>query len=56
MRPVETLDADRATVLVFLDQDVKNVAVPDGRVDATRFLITLDRVDDRWLLQGADAK
>ncbi|AKE88292.1 MULTISPECIES: hypothetical protein [Rhodococcus] len=53
---VETLDADRATVLVFLDQDVKNVAVPDGRVDATRFLITLARVDDRWLLQGADAK
>jgi len=29
--------------------------VPDGRTDATRFLITLKRVDDRWLLDGADA-
>ncbi|MEZ5151634.1 hypothetical protein ACFWDA_17960 [Rhodococcus zopfii] len=53
---VETVDGDRATVLVFLDQDVKNVAVPDGRTDATRFLITLVRDGDRWLLDGADAK
>ena len=53
---VETVDGDRATVLVFLDQDVKNVAVPEGRTDATRFLITLEREGDRWLLDGADAK
>lgn len=53
---VETVDGERATVLVFLDQDVKNVAVPDGRTDATRFLITLERDGDRWLLDGADAK
>jgi Mce-associated membrane protein len=53
---VESVDGDRATVLVFLDQDVKNVAVPDGRTDATRFLITLVRDGDRWLLDGADAK
>lgn len=53
---VETVDGERATVLVFLDQDVKNVAVPDGRTDATRFLITLERDGDRWLLAGADAK
>ena len=52
---LERLDGEIATVLVFLDQDVTNVVVPDGRTDATRFLITLKRVDDRWLLDGADA-
>lgn len=53
---LETLDGETATVLVFLDQDVKNVVVPEGRTDATRFLITLKRIDDRWMLDGADAK
>ncbi|MEE2030814.1 hypothetical protein [Rhodococcus chondri] len=53
---LESLDGDVATVLVFLDQDVKNVVVPEGRTDATRFLITLKRVDGRWLLDGADAR
>jgi Mce-associated membrane protein len=53
---LESFDGDVATVLVFLDQDVKNVVVPEGRTDATRFLITLKRVDDRWRLDGADAK
>lgn len=53
---LETLDGDTATVLVFLDQDVKNVVVPEGRTDATRFLITLKRIDGKWMLDGADAK
>ncbi len=52
---LERLDGETATVLVFLDQDVTNAVVPDGRTDATRFLITLKRGDDRWLLDGADA-
>lgn len=52
---LENLDGGTATVLVFLDQDVTNAVVPDGRTDATRFVITLKRVDDRWLLDGADA-
>ncbi len=43
-------------MLVFLDQDVTNVVVPEGRTDATRFLITLKRIDDTWMLDGADAK
>ncbi len=32
------------------------IVVPEGRTDATRFVITLKRVDDRWLLDGADAR
>ncbi|MBS9374209.1 hypothetical protein [Rhodococcus sp. B50] len=53
---LESFDGDVATVLVFLDQDVKNVVVPEGRTDATRFVIALKRVDGRWLLDGADAR
>ncbi|MBX4170985.1 Mce-associated membrane protein [Rhodococcus pyridinivorans] len=53
---LESFDGEVATVLVFLDQDVKNVVVPEGRTDATRFLITLKRIDGRWLLDGADAR
>jgi len=53
---LESFDGDVATVLVFLDQDVKNVVIPEGRTDATRFLITVKRIDGRWLLDGADAR
>jgi Mce-associated membrane protein len=52
---LESFDGETATVLVFLDQDVTNAVVPDGRTDATRFIVTVERVDDRWLLDGADA-
>lgn len=39
-----------AEVLVFLDQEVRNVIAPDGRVDKSRLLVTLHHVDGRWLL------
>lgn len=53
---LESFDGEVATVLVFLDQDVRNVMVPEGRTDATRFVVTVKRVDGRWLLDGADAR
>ncbi|UYP19297.1 hypothetical protein OED52_01575 [Rhodococcus sp. Z13] len=53
---LETFDGETATVLVFLDQDVKNVVAPEGRTDATRFVVTLKRDGDRWLLDGAEAR
>lgn len=51
---VESLTADHATVLVFLDQDVTNLAAPEGRVDASRMVVGLVRDGDRWLLDSAD--
>ncbi|MCW4355979.1 hypothetical protein ONR57_21975 [Hoyosella sp. YIM 151337] len=39
-----------ATVMVFLDQEVRNVLAPDGRVDRSRLLVTVHREDGRWLL------
>lgn len=51
---VESVDAERAVVLVFLDQEVTNVTVPEGRVDASRMVVTLVRDGDRWLLDAAE--
>lgn len=51
-----SLDDEKTVVAVFLDQEVHNVMVPEGRTDASRMVITLVRSDDRWLLDGADAK
>ncbi|UVE93958.1 hypothetical protein [Dietzia sp. B32] len=50
---VESVDGDRAVVLVFLDQEISNVTVPDGRVDSSRMVVTVVRDGDRWLLDDA---
>lgn len=51
---VESVDAEHAVVLVFLDQEITNVTVPEGRVDASRMAVGLTRDGDRWLLDSAD--
>lgn len=51
---VESVDPERAVVLVFLDQEITNVTVPEGRVDASRMVVELSRDGDRWLLDSAD--
>jgi len=51
---VESVADDSAVVLVFLDQEISNVTVPDGRVDASRMVVGLSRDGDRWLLDSAD--
>ena len=51
---VQSVDPDRAVVLVFLDQEITNVTVPEGRVDASRMVVELSRDGDRWLLDSAD--
>ena len=50
---VESVDDERAVVLVFLDQEISNVTVPEGRVDSSRMVVTLVRDDERWLLDDA---
>lgn len=50
----QSVDGQRAVVLLFLDQEVTNVTVPEGRVDASRMVVTLVRDGDRWLLDAAE--
>jgi Mce-associated membrane protein len=40
--------ADKVVVLVFIDQTVANMAVPDPRIDRSRIKITMEKVDGRW--------
>lgn len=42
-------DALNATALVVVDSTVKNVSVPEGRVNTYRMRLTLERRGDRWL-------
>lgn len=51
---VQNVDDNSAVVLVFLDQEITNVTVPEGRVDASRMVVGLTRDGDRWLLDSAD--
>src|SRR5699024_8674659 len=50
---VERVAADSAVVPLCLDQEISNVTVPDGRVDASRMVVGLSRDGDRWLLDSA---
>ncbi|ANI91437.1 hypothetical protein [Dietzia timorensis] len=50
---VESISDEEAVVLVFLDQHILNVAVPDGRQDVSRMVVTLQRHDGEWKLQDA---
>ncbi|OBJ64630.1 tetratricopeptide repeat protein [Mycobacterium asiaticum] len=39
---------NRVVVLVFIDQTVANMAVPDPRIDRSRIKMTMEKVDGRW--------
>ncbi|BDB41492.1 hypothetical protein Mkiyose1665_09830 [Mycobacterium kiyosense] len=40
--------ANKVVVLVFVDQTVANMAVPDPRIDRSRIKMTMEHVDGRW--------
>ncbi|CAM4367114.1 hypothetical protein MB901379_04698 [Mycobacterium basiliense] len=39
---------DKVVVLVFVDQTVTNLAVPDPRIDRSRIKMTMEKIDGRW--------
>jgi Mce-associated membrane protein len=43
------LEVDTATALVVVDSNVRNTAVPEGRVNTYRMKLQLERRDGRWL-------
>ncbi|MGY4711717.1 DUF3329 domain-containing protein [Mycolicibacterium sp. CBM1] len=46
---IQSESTDRVVVLVFIDQTVSNMTVPDPRIDRSRIKITMTKVDGRWL-------
>ncbi|MBX7447315.1 DUF3329 domain-containing protein [Mycolicibacterium sp. 3033] len=45
---VQSASLDQVVVLLFVDQSVQNVSVPDPRIDRSRIKMTMDYVDGRW--------
>jgi Mce-associated membrane protein len=48
-------EADRATVLLFVDQTTTSTRLDGPKVDLNRVRMTLTRVDGRWLVSDVDA-
>lgn len=46
---VKSATKDKVEVLLFVDQSVSNLAVPDPRIDRSRIKMTMEKVDGRWL-------
>ncbi|MEZ5210778.1 hypothetical protein [Gordonia sp. (in: high G+C Gram-positive bacteria)] len=51
---VESVTADQATVLMFVDQKAKNVVAPEGRSQPYRMVVKLKKVDGRWLVDDVE--
>jgi Mce-associated membrane protein len=45
---ISSESANKVVVLVFIDQTVANMALPDPRIDRSRIKITMEKIDGRW--------
>lgn len=46
---VKSASADEVVVLLFVDQTVSNTEMPDARIDHSRIVMTMQKIDGRWL-------
>ena len=46
---VKCASRNKVEVLLFIDQSVSNVAVPDPGIDRSRVRMTMEKIDGRWL-------
>ncbi|MGY1989160.1 Mce protein [Mycolicibacterium fortuitum] len=51
---VKSANDNRVEVLLFVDQTVSNLAVPDPRIDRSRIRMTMQKVDDKWLASSVE--
>lgn len=51
---VKSATADQVVVMLFVDQSITNTASPEPRVDRSRVVMTMDKVDGRWLASKVD--
>lgn len=47
---VQSIEPERAVVVLFVDQTISNTNSPQPRIDRNRMRMTLVRQDDRWLV------
>ncbi|MFV1362468.1 hypothetical protein AAHH97_03205 [Mycolicibacterium elephantis] len=46
---IKSATKDKVEIMLFLDQAVSNKLNPEPRLDRNRIIITMDKVDGRWL-------
>ncbi|MFI6773212.1 hypothetical protein [Nocardia sp. NPDC050412] len=46
---VQSAAEDHAVIMLFVDAEITNMTNPTPRIDRNRILMTMDRVDGRWL-------
>ena len=51
---VQSATADKAVVLLFVDQSISNTAVPEPRIDRSRIKMTMENVDGQWLAEKVE--
>ncbi|MBA0046511.1 hypothetical protein [Mycobacteroides sp. LB1] len=51
---VKSATPNKVEVLLFIDQAVSNVAVPDARMDRSRVQMTMEKIDGRWLASDVE--
>lgn len=51
---VKSATPNKVEVLLFIDQSVSNVAVPDPRMDRSRVQMTMEKIDGRWLASDVE--
>lgn len=53
---VKSATKDKVEVLLFIDQWITNAANPEPRLDRSRVVITMERIDSRWLASDVELK
>lgn len=51
---IKSASTSKVEVLLFVDQTVTNTATPDPRVDRSRVVMTMEKIDGRWLAAKVD--
>ncbi len=51
---VKSATTDRVEVMLFVDQAVTNALNPEPRVDRNRIIMTMEKIDGRWLAANVD--
>jgi Mce-associated membrane protein len=51
---IKSASTSKVEVLLFVDQTVTNTATPDPRVDRSRVVMTMEKIDGRWLAAEVD--
>lgn len=51
---IKSATTSKVEVMLFVDQSVTNTATPDARIDRSRVLMTMEKIDGRWLAAKVD--